>query len=120
VALDNWTSFNEIKLIPYFHFIHQKNYQYVTGGAIIQSGALFAGGGVKTVLKQEITNVALSGGFVTSNVRVGYSMDFMALGNTLKGWSGMSHEIFLHVSFGEKSDRSSVNRRKYSSCGCYL
>ena len=120
VELANWSSFNEIKLIPYLQFIYQRNYQYLTGGVLIQSGALFAGGGVKTALEQDITNIALSGGFATSDLRIGYSIDFIALGNTLKGWSGTSHEVFLHLSFGQKSSKSRAKWKKSSTCGCYL
>jgi hypothetical protein len=120
VDVTNWASFYEIKLIPYLQFIYQGNYQYITGGILIQSGALFAGGGVKTALKQDITNIALSGGFVTSGLRIGYSIDFIALGNKLKGWSGTSHEVFLHLSFGEKATKSNAKWKKYSTCGCYL
>jgi len=119
-ATNNWDSFNEIKLIPYFRFTHQENYQYITGGLFLQSGALFVGGGIKTALKQEITNIALSGGFAASGIRIGYSMDFIALGNKLKGWSGMSHEVFLHLSFGERVVGGRPKWKKYSSCGCYL
>lgn len=120
VDVTNWASFSELKLVPYFQFIYQKNYQYLTGGVIIQSGALFAGGGIKTALQQDVTNIALSGGFVTSGIRIGYSVDFIALGNKLKGWSGMSHEVFLHLSFGEKSAGNSGKWKKQSACGCYL
>ena len=120
VSLSNWNSFSEIKLIPYCQFIYQENYQYITGGVLIQSGALFAGGGIKTALKQDITNIAISGGFATSDLRIGYSVDFIALGNTLKGWSGTSHEVFLHLSFGQKSAESRAKWKKSSGCGCYL
>ena len=120
LSLSDWHSFNELKLIPYFHFIYQGSYQYLTGGLLIQSGAIFAGCGVKTALKQDVTNIALSGGFVTSALRIGYSMDFIALGNKLKGWSGVSHEVFIHLSFGEKSTGNSTKWKKYSNCGCYL
>ena len=120
ISMSNWNAFYEIKLIPYLQFTYQENYQYLTGGAFIQSGALFVGGGIKTALKQEITNIALSGGFVASGLRIGYSMDFIALGNKLKGWSGMSHEVFLHLSFGQSSAESRAKWKKLSTCGCYL
>ncbi|MDR0295384.1 MAG: type IX secretion system membrane protein PorP/SprF, partial [Prevotellaceae bacterium] len=119
-SLSNWYFFDEFKLIPYFQFTYQINYQYITGGVFVQSGALFAGGGVKTALKQGITNIALSGGFVSSSLRIGYSMDFIALGNKLKGWLGMSHEVFFHFSFGGKSTESNAKWKKYSTCACYL
>ncbi len=120
ISLKNWNSFNELKLIPYLQFIYQSNYQYITGGTIVQSGALFAGIGIKTALQQDVINLSLSGGFVTSNLRIGYSMDFIALGNTLQGWSGISHEVFMHITFGTKEGHSSNKWRKQSTCGCYL
>ena len=125
VNLDDWADLADTKFVPYIQYTHQYIYQYINGGLIVQSGALFAGGGVKTALRQQVVNVALSAGFITSNFRIGYSMDFIALGGSLKGWSGLSHELFVHFSFG--NNNGPVNRRVQgkkwrtrSTCGCYL
>ncbi len=125
VNLDDWADLADIKLIPYMQYTHQSVYQYINGGLITQSGALFAGGGVKTARQQQVVNLALSAGFITSNFRIGYSMDFIALGGSLKGWSGLSHELFVHFSFGNYNEPASrrIQGNKWrsrSTCGCYL
>jgi len=125
VSLRHWADLENTKFIPYLQFTHQSVYKYLNAGLIIQSGALFAGGGVKTALQQEVINMAISAGFITSNFRIGYSMDFIAFGNSLKGWSGLSHEVFVHISFNNEEQPTGRRKQKpkwrsRSTRGCYL
>ncbi len=115
----------QVKLVPYIQYIYQDVYQYLTGGLLLQTGVVFAGGGIKTALQQNVGNIALSAGFITADFRIGYSMDFIAFGSSLNAWTGMSHEIFVHFSFGssKSGDRGRGRGRKWttrSTCGCYL
>jgi type IX secretion system PorP/SprF family membrane protein len=120
----DWLNWDDTKLIPYVRYIYQKNYQYLTAGILLQTGALFAGGGIKTTLDQKVTNIAVSIGFMSSTFRVGYSMDFIGWGSSLSGWQGVSHEAFIHFNFWEDTGRpANPSYRKYrsKSCfGCYL
>jgi type IX secretion system PorP/SprF family membrane protein len=121
-----WLEFQRTKLIPSVRYYHQKYYKYLTAGMLIQSGALYAGAGIKTALQQEVTNISLSVGFLSSALRIGYTADFIGWGSALSGWQGVSHEVFIHYTFGHSAETSGAtrqSRKKYKSksCfGCYL
>jgi type IX secretion system PorP/SprF family membrane protein len=126
VDASEWLEFRHAKLIPAVRYYHQKHYKYLTAGMLIQSGALYAGVGIKTALQQEVTNISLSVGFLSSSLRLGYTTDFIGWGSALSGWQGVSHELFVHFTFGHSADTSggaTPHRKKYKSksCfGCYL
>jgi type IX secretion system PorP/SprF family membrane protein len=122
VKPSEWLEMSQVKLIPSIRYIQQENYNYLTVGLLVQSGALFAGGGIKTALQQDITSINLSAGFMSSTFRIGYAADFIGWGGVLGGWQGVSHEVFVHFIFGENSDTVKRKNKKYkSSCfGCYL
>jgi type IX secretion system PorP/SprF family membrane protein len=126
INTSEWTEFERIKLIPSLRYYHQEHYKYLTAGMLIQSGALYAGGGIKTALQQEVTHISLSVGFLSSAFRIGYTTDFIGWGSALSGWQGVSHELFVHFTFGHSADTPGAakqHRKKYksTSCfGCYL
>ena len=121
-----WREFEHTKLIPSLRYYHQEYYKYITACILVQSGALYAGAGVKTALQQEVTNISLSVGFLSSTFRIGYTTDFIGWGSALSGWQGVSHELFVHFTFGHSTETSGAAnqyRKKYKSksCfGCYL
>ncbi len=121
----DWADFSAFSLAPYILYSQELEYKYINAGILLQSGALFAGGGIKTALQQQVSNISLSGGFITSNFRIGYSLDFIVAGNSLNGWQGVSHEVFVHFSLRnnhaapERSNRKKKWRTQ-STCGCYL
>ena len=124
VRPSEWLEFDRTKLIPSLRYYHQGQYKCLTAGILIQSGALFAGAGIKTALQQDVTNISVSAGFLSSSFRVGYTTDFTGWGSALSGWQGVSHELFVHFTFGnDDSGGATRNRtkRKSQSCfGCYL
>ncbi|MDR0692789.1 MAG: PorP/SprF family type IX secretion system membrane protein [Prevotellaceae bacterium] len=124
VRPDEWLDFEHTKLIPSLRYYHQEHYKYLTACMLIQSGALYAGAGVKTALQQEVTNISLSAGFLSSTFRIGYTTDFIGWGSALRGWQGVSHELFVHFTFGHSAESATKQHRKKhksKSCfGCYL
>jgi type IX secretion system PorP/SprF family membrane protein len=123
MSASEWLEFENTKLIPTLRYYHQEQYKYLTAGVLIQSGALFAGAGVKTALQQEVTNLSLSVGFLSSSFRMGYTTDFTGWGSALSGWQGVSHELFIHFTFNNEDGAAKQNRKKNKSksCfGCYL
>jgi type IX secretion system PorP/SprF family membrane protein len=126
VNASEWLEFERAKLIPSVRYYHQEHYKYLTACLLVQSGALYAGGGIKTALQQEVTHISLSVGFLSSAFRIGYTTDFIGWGSALSGWQGVSHELFVHFTFGHSAETSGAvnrHRKKYKSksCfGCYL
>ncbi|MDR3180898.1 MAG: PorP/SprF family type IX secretion system membrane protein [Prevotellaceae bacterium] len=124
ISPSEWLEFERTKLIPSLRYYHQEHYKYLTACILIQSGALYAGGGIKAALQQKVTNISLSVGFLSSSFRVGYTTDFIGWGSALSGWQGVSHELFVHFTFGHSAGTpGAANRKKYKSqsCfGCYL
>jgi type IX secretion system PorP/SprF family membrane protein len=126
VEPSEWLEFEHTKLIPSVRYYHQRHYKYLTASMLIQSGALYAGAGIKTALQQEVTNISLSVGFLSSAFRIGYTTDFIGWGSALSGWQGVSHELFIHFTFGHSTETSGAptphrKKHKSKSCfGCYL
>ncbi|MDR2450065.1 MAG: PorP/SprF family type IX secretion system membrane protein [Prevotellaceae bacterium] len=126
VSPSEWLEFEHAKLIPSLRYYHQEHYKYLTACILVQSGALYAGAGVKTALQQEVTNISLSVGFLSSAFRIGYTTDFIGWGSALSGWQGVSHELFVHFTFGHFAETPGAANRyrkkhKSKSCfGCYL
>jgi type IX secretion system PorP/SprF family membrane protein len=123
VTPSEWHEFERTKLIPTLQYYHQKQYRHLTAGFLVQSGALFAGAGIRKALQQDGANISLSAGFLSSAFRIGYTTDFAGWGGVLSGLQGVSHELFVHFTFGNDDGGATRNRKKYKtrSCfGCYL
>jgi type IX secretion system PorP/SprF family membrane protein len=127
VAPTDWLALTNVKLIPSLRYIYQEHYNYVVAALFLQSGTLFTGVGMKTALNQDVKNISLSVGFLSSTFRMGYTTDFIGWGGVLGGWQGVSHEVFVHFIFGENNHNNHIIRGKQrkknrsDSCfGCYL
>ncbi|MDR3184078.1 MAG: type IX secretion system membrane protein PorP/SprF [Prevotellaceae bacterium] len=126
VKPSEFLEFERTKLIPTLQYHQQEQYKFMTAGMLVQSGAFYAGAGIKTALQQDVANISLSAGFLSSSFRMGYTTDFTGWGSALSGWQGVSHELFVHFTFGNNNIGAAPrrqNRTKYNSksCfGCYL
>ncbi len=120
--LSDWNAFENSKVIPHLLISYQSNYKVFVCGMQAQAGALYADLNLKSDLTFEVLCVGLSVGLSSERFRMGYNIDLLTVGSQLSGWNSASHELFVHLGFGEisgKSMKSGKRWKKKSDCvGC--